>query len=96
MDFALWTRPDVHQLILMKFNIGLPVRTVGLYLQRWGFTPQKPIRRAYEQNPEAVRRWLEAEYPVIAERIKEEEAEIHWADEASIVNTDVRGRGYAP
>lgn len=96
MDFALWTRPAVHQLILMKFDIDLPVRTVGLYLQRWGFTPQKPIRRAYEQNPEAVRRWLDEEYPVIVERAKEEAAEIHWADETSIVNTDVRGRGYAP
>lgn len=96
MDFALWTRPAVRQLILEKFNIDMPVRTVGLYLQRWGFTPQKPISRAYEQNPEAVRKWLEEEYPVIAQRAKEETAEIHWADETAIVNTDVRGRGYAP
>ncbi len=96
MDFALWDRPAVRQLIQQRFGIGLPVRTVGLYLERWGFTPQKPIRRAYEQNPEAVKKWLDEEYPVIAERAKAEKAEIHWADETSIVNTDVRGRGYAP
>ena len=96
MDFALWTRPAVRQLIQMKYGVELPVRTVGLYLERWGFTPQKPIRKAYEQNPEAVKRWLDEEYPVIAKRAKAEEAEIHWADETSIVNTDVRGRGYAP
>jgi transposase len=96
MDFALWDRPAVRQLIQLKFSIKLPVRTVGLYLERWGFTPQKPIRKAYEQNPEAVKKWLDEEYPGIAERAKAEKAEIHWADETSIVNTDVRGRGYAP
>jgi len=40
----------------------------GNYLKRWGFTPQKPIRRAYEQRPEAARKWLDEEYPAIAER----------------------------
>ncbi len=95
MDFALWDRPAVRQLIQLRLGIDLPVRTVGLYLERWGFTPQKPIRKAYEQNPEAVKRWLDEEYPVIVERAKAEKAEIHWADETSIVNTDVRGRGYA-
>ncbi len=41
-------------------------------------------------------KWLEEDYPVIAQREKEEAAKIHWADETAIVNTDVRGRGYAP
>ena len=32
---------------------------------RWGYTPQKPLRRAYEQNPKAVQKWLEEEYPIM-------------------------------
>ena len=72
------------------------LRSVGKYLQRWGFTPQKPIKRAYEQSPEAVRTWLDETYPAIAERAKAEHAEIHWGDETALVNTDVRGRSYAP
>lgn len=54
MDFALWSRPAVMQLIERECGINLSVRAVGNYLKRWGFTPQKPLRRAYEQKPEAV------------------------------------------
>lgn len=96
MDFALWTRAAVMLLIERECSIKLSVRAVGNYLQRWGFTPQKPIKRAYEQRPEAIRKWLDEEYPAIAERAKAEGAEIHWGDETALVNTDVRGRGYAP
>ncbi len=70
MDFALWTRAAVMALIKQELAIELPVRTVGEYLKRWGFTPQKPIRRAYEQRPEAVKQWLEETYPDIAKRAK--------------------------
>ncbi len=72
------------------------MRAVGNYLKRWGFTPQKPIRRAYEQNPQAVKAWLETSYPAIEKRAKAEDGEIHWGDETAVVNTDVRGRSYAP
>ncbi len=96
MDFFLWSRTAVSQLIEQEFGIKLHVRSVGKYLKRWGFTPQKPIKRAYEQNPEAVQAWLEGEYPAIAERASQEGAEIHWGDETALVNTDVRGRGFAP
>ena len=50
--------------------IDMPLRTVGEYLKRWGFTPQKPLKRAYEQNPEAVKKWLDEEYPKIASKAK--------------------------
>ena len=59
MEFALWTRAAVGQLIEREFKIALSVRGVGKYLKRWGFTPQKPIRRAYERSPEAVKAWLD-------------------------------------
>ncbi|KKW68004.1 endonuclease DDE [Lampropedia cohaerens] len=96
MDFALWSRPAVQQLIERECGIHLHVRSVGKYLARWGFTPQKPIRRAYEQSPQAVKAWLDDEYPAIAKRAKAENAEIHWGDETALVNTDVRGRSFAP
>jgi hypothetical protein len=79
-----------------NYGSRLTVRGAGNYLARWGFTPQKPIKKAYEQRPEAVRKWLDEEYPGIAQRAKAEGAEIHWGDETALVNTDVRGRSYAP
>ncbi len=96
MDFALWSRAAVSQLIEREYGVVLPVRTVGEYLKRWGFTPQKPIKKAYEQRPEAVKKWLDEEYPEIAKRSHAEGGEIHWGDETALVNTDVRGRGFAP
>jgi transposase len=96
MEFALWTRAAVGQLIEAEFQIKLSVRGVGKYLRRWGFTPQKPIRRAYEQSPEAVKKWLDEDYPSIAAKAKAEGGEIHWGDETALVNTHVRGRSYAP
>ena len=54
------------------------MRGVGNYLKRWGFTPQKPIKKAYEQRPKAVQAWLDEQYPEIEKRVKSEEAEIHW------------------
>lgn len=96
MDFSLWSRAAVAQLIEQEFGIKLQVRSIGKYLARWGFTPQKPIKRAYEQSPAAVQAWLEGEYPAIEQRARAEGGEIHWGDETALVNTDVRGRSYAP
>ena len=96
MDFHLWSRGAVGQLISQEFGIKLQVRSIGKYLTRWGFTPQKPIKRAYEQSPAAVQAWLQGEYPAIEQRARSEGAEIHWGDETALVNTDVRGRSFAP
>lgn len=96
LEFALWSRAAVLALVKQEFGVELPVRTMGEYLRRWGFTPQKPIVRAYEQRPEAVRKWLDEEYPAIEAQAKAEGGEIHWGDETGVVNTDVRGRGYQP
>ena len=96
MEFALWTRGAVMQFVEREFGVRLSIRATGEYLRRWGFTPQKPIKRAYEQRPEAVKQWLDQEYPAIERRAKAEGGEIHWGDETALVNTDVRGRSYAP
>lgn len=96
LPFALWTRAAVRDYIAQAHGVELPIRTVGWYLQRWGFTPQKPIRRAYERNEAAVRRWMEEQYPTIKARARQEGAEIHWGDETGLRSDDVNGRGYAP
>lgn len=96
MVYALWTRNAVAELIRDRYGIDLAVRTVGLYLSRWGYTPQKPLKKAYEQSPAAVKQWLERDYPAIAHRAKAKGAEIHWGDESGLRSDDVRGRSYAP
>ena len=67
---------------------------MGRYLLRWGFTPQKPVRRAYEQNPEAVKSWLEQEYPTLQKQAKEENALIYWGDEMGLRSDHATGRTY--
>lgn len=96
MPYALWSRAAVMEVIAQRFKVKLPVRTVGMYLARWGFTPQKPMKKAYEQRPVEVKAWLDNSYPVIAKRAKAEGAEIHWGDETGLRSDDVRGRSYAP
>jgi transposase len=96
LPFALWSRAAVGALIAHRCGVELAVRTVGKYLARWGFTAQKPIRRAYEQDPAAVRRWLRREYPAIVARARQARGIIFWGDETGLRSDDVRGRGYAP
>ena len=96
LPFALWTRDAVKLLIQQWYSIEMPIRTVGEYLKRWSFTPQKPIKHAYEQSSQAVKKWLDKDYPVIASRAKQEKAEIHWGDETGIQTGANRVRGFAP
>ncbi len=94
LSFALWTRDAVAELIEERWGIRLSVWTIGRYLKKWGFTPQKPLRRAYEQNPAAVKRWLAEEYPAIAKQAKAENAEIHWGDEMGLRSDHQTGTSY--
>jgi len=96
MSYALWTRQAVSELIEAHSGIRLTVRNTGKYLKRWGFTPQKPPKKAYEQSPVAVGKWLNESYPTITKRAKKEGVEILWGDETGLRSDDVRGRGYAP
>jgi len=90
--FALWTREAVGAVLQRRFGVVVSVWTVGRYLQDWGFTPQKPVRRAYEQDPEAVRQWLKHEYPAIRRAAKQESAEIQWGDEMGMRSDHQAGR----
>ena len=96
LPFGLWTRESVQQLILQEFGIELSRWQVGRYLNKWGYTPQKPIKKAFEQKPEQVKKWLEEEYPAIESRAKEEKATIYFGDETGCRSDHQAGKSYAP
>jgi transposase len=92
---AVWSRKAVRDLIRHECGIDLPVRTVGEYLKRWGDTAESPRRRAKDQDPDEVARWLEGTYPAIAARAAREGAEIHWCDETGAAADERPRKGYA-
>jgi transposase len=96
IERALWTREAVRALIARLCGVTLPIRTVGLYLQRWGLRPQRPMKRAIEQDAAALQRWQQEVYPQIAERARKEDAVIYWADETAVQQDAHWVRGYAP
>jgi transposase len=94
LPFALWTREAVQTLLAARFGLEVSVWTVGRYLAKWGLTPQKPLRRAYERDPVAVQRWLDQEYPAIAQQAQAENAEIHWGDQMGLRSDHQTGTSY--
>lgn len=92
----LWTRALVCELIERRFGVRVTEKTAGRYLRLWGFSPQKPARRALEQNPELVARWLEERYPELERRAYRERALILWADEMGLRSDHTAGRSWAP
>lgn len=96
LPFGLWTREAVQRLISERFGVELSRWQVGRYLKKWGYTPQKPIRKAFEQKPENVKRWLEEEYPAIQKKAKAEKATIYFGDETGCRSDHQAGRSYAP
>lgn len=95
IESALWTRKAVRALIEQLCEVKMPIRTVGEYLKRWGYSPQKPLQRAYEQDPKAVERWVNQTFPAIEQRAEQERAEIQWGDEAGLRSDAYGGRGYS-
>jgi len=96
LPFALWTREAVAELIERETGIRLSLSAVGNYLRSWGFTAQRPMKRATERRDAEVERWLATEYPAIAKRAKTENAEIQWADETGLSNQANYGKSFAP
>jgi transposase len=95
LPFYLWTRAGVAALIEREYGTSVSLTTVGRYLARWGMSPQKPVRRAYERNDAAIARWLRTEYPAIARDAKREKAVIYWGDEMGLRSDHVAGTSYA-
>lgn len=96
LDYALWTRKAIKELVEREFGVVLALTTMGDYLRKWGFTPQKPKKKAYEQCSKKVQKWLDEEYPAVKERAQQEKAEIYWGDETGVKNQCNHGRSYAP
>ena len=94
LPFALWTREAVQQLLAKRFGQEVSVWTVGRYLARWGLTPQKPVRRAYERDPVAVQHWLDRQYPTIVKQSKAQKGEIHWGDQMGLRSDHQTGTSY--
>jgi transposase len=83
-------------LITQRYGLWLARTTVGGYLRGWGFSPQRPQRRALEQNPAAVRRWLAETYPAIRAQAKRDGGVILWLDEMGVRSDTAAGRSWAP
>jgi transposase len=93
---TLWTRDAVADWAARELGVARSRWVWGRWLKAHNFTPQRPARRAYEQDPEAVARWLREEYPRIEAEARSEGAEVHWLDEAGLRSDCTSGRGYAP
>ena len=92
--FWLWTREAVQHYIKSYFDLDLSLSSVGRYLRRWGLTPQKPARRAYQRDAKACQRWMDEEYPAIREQAKDEKATIFWGDECGFRSDHQVGTSY--
>jgi transposase len=92
----LWTRDAVGELVAQRYGVRLARTTVGRYLRAWRFSPQKPRRRALEQNPAAVARWLAETYPAIVAAAKRHGGVVLWLDEMGVRSDAAAGRSWAP
>ncbi len=92
----LWTREAVAELIGQRSGVRLARTTVGAYLRAWRFSPQKPQRRALEQDPVAVARWLAETYPAIRAQARREGGVVLWLDELGVRSDHAAGRSWAP
>jgi transposase len=93
---ALWTRGMIQELIFRQFGVRLSLVSVGSVLANLGLSPQRPLYRSYEQDPEKVRKWKEETFPQIQARAKKEGAAIFFADEASVRTNYHAGTTWAP
>jgi transposase len=93
--FALWTSRMVMDVIRKHLKIKLSKASVCRLLNQLGLSPQRPLWRAYQQNPEHVEKWLKHEYPKIARRAKKEGAEVWFADEAGVRSDQHAGTTWA-
>lgn len=96
LPFALWSRPAIKVLVWELWGVRIATRTISTYLARWGFTPQKPAKQAYEQRSKEVQHWLDNTYPFIKARARLHNAEIFWGDETGVRNQCQHARGFAP
>jgi transposase len=91
----LWSRRAVRDLIHKQLGIRMPLRTVGEYLARWGYTAKRPRRHSRDQDPQEVRDWLQETYPLIQAQARRHGADIFWGDETGVAADEHPRLGYA-
>lgn len=96
LAIGLWTRGAVQELIKRKFGIEKSLPQIGRYLKTWGFTSQKPIYKAYEQQPEEVKQWLEKDFPKLKKKAKKEKSVIYFGDETGLRSDHQAGKTFSP
>ena len=94
MDYTLWNSKVVQEYIESNYLYQYNRRSIRKIMNRLGFTSQKPIKLAYQRNPEKIKEWLTVTYPEIKSRAMKESARIYWGDEMGIQSTDNRGKTY--
>jgi transposase len=94
-DFGLWTRNLVRELVQQKFCVTLSLASIGAMLARLNLTPQKPLQRAYQRDPEAIDRWRHDTYPAIAKQARKQKADIFFWDESGFRADSVHGKTWA-
>ena len=92
LDFGLWTRQIVSMLIKRKFGVSMGVTAVGRLLAKMGLTPQKPLQRAYQRDPQAIERWQRESFPAIVSKAKRQGAQIFFWDESGFRADTVKGK----
>ena len=92
LDFGLWTRRVVADLIERKFGVRLGLTAVGELLAKLGLTPQKPLQRAYQRDPEAIEKWQRESFPGIARDAKAAGGEVYFWDEFGFRADAVHGK----
>ena len=95
LDFGLWTRQIAATLIEEKFGVRMGVTAVGRLLARWGLSPQKPLQRAYQRDPQAIERWQRETYPAIARQARQTGADVYFWDESGFRADTVHGKTWA-
>jgi transposase len=96
LEFALWTRELVRELIRREFGVALSAVSVGRVLRTLGLSPQRPLWRAWQADPEAVQRWKDEDFPAIRAAARAEGAIVYFADEAGIRSDHHAGTTWAP
>jgi transposase len=92
LDFGLWTRAMIASLIEQKFSVKLGLTAVGELLAKLGLSPQKPLERAYQRNPEAIEQWKRETFPSIASAAKAAGGEVYFWDESGFRADTVHGK----
>ncbi len=96
LNYNLWTRRAIQLAVSKLLDVFMPLRTISHYMKRFGFTVQKPLKEAYEQNPKEIEKWDKKNYPKIKKKAKKEHAEIHWVDETGLRSNGNYIRGFSP